>query len=159
MFCRSFATALALIAALLFVGGCDSASDRLPPVDASDGVLVTSDADLLAARDAWLAARPAAYRYAYMIACEECRPGDVVAVRDGRVTETRAYETDTAQTLDDLFETARGAFQPGYGGEIRLSQTTPRYPVLVRIGRTEPEPYPTSYSGLAITVTGFETLR
>lgn len=151
--------AVALATVLLFLAGCDNASDGLPPVDAAAGVLVTTEADLLAAQAAWEAMRPAAYRYAYTTYCEECSSGDIVGVRDGRVVETRAYDAESAQTLDDLFETARGAFRPGFGGEIRLSQTTPRFPVLVRIGRTEPEPFPTSDVGLIVTVTGFEVRR
>ncbi len=142
-----------LVLALLLVGGCDSA---LAPVDASAGVTVTSEAELLAAQAAWQAARPAFYRYTYTQSCEECASGDRVGVRAGLVVETTFTSAEDARTLDDLFETAREAFAEGYTGEVRLSETPPRFPVYVRIGLSEPEEFPTSYSGLYITVTGFE---
>ena len=150
--------ALVAIALVLAAAGCDSA-DAPTPLDASAGALVATEADLLAARDAWLAARPDRYRYSYTARCEECSGGDVVTVEGMAVVAAESGYPEGRQTLDDLFETARGAFRPGYGGEVRLSQTVPRFPVLVRVGRTEPEPFPTSDVGLLLTVTGFETLR
>ncbi len=147
---------LATLALVLALAGCDTGADAPAPVEA--GAAVTTEAELLAAQAAWQAARPVHYRYAYTLACEECSAGNVVTVRGGHVVATASGSLESGQTLDDLFETARGAFRPGYGGEIRLSQTVPRFPVLVRIGLTEPEEFPTSYSGLRVTVTGYETL-
>ncbi|HEX8298682.1 MAG TPA: hypothetical protein VF594_05915 [Rubricoccaceae bacterium] len=144
---------LAAVLVLAALAGCDSA---LAPLDASAGVAVASEAELLAAQAAWQAARPAFYRYAYSQYCEECPSGDQVGVRGGRVVETTFIEAASARTLDDLFETARGVFRPGYGGEIRLSQTEPRFPVYVRVGRTTPEEFPTSDVGLIVTVTAYE---
>lgn len=147
---------LAVAALLLFVAGCDT-TDTLAVVDVESSVAVTSEAQLVAAKTAWVASGVDDYEYAYDLRCF-CAPGERVTVRNGRAVRTTRRDLADAQTIDDLFDQALDQFRAAatserYAAEVRLSADVPQIPVLIAAGPTDPG---IADGDVRLVVTGFE---
>ncbi|HEX9953074.1 MAG TPA: DUF6174 domain-containing protein [Rubricoccaceae bacterium] len=136
---RRVASCLLLIAAVA-LAGCDSLTGVEPSASSA------SAADVAAARAVWDANGPASYRLRYTQSCF-CDAGEKeVTVRDGVAVG------ETGFTIDDLFDLAAAGFGQDGSIEVRLSESAPRFPVLIDIG----DPPGIADAAIRVEVTGFE---